>query len=217
MSHDSYLNNYPNDLLNEIENFIKNYAQKHNIYYKRILNEIFNTIRLFILPTITKKNLILFNINNKNNSDLIITYNKIKNTNDFYIKLGNHTHCNNLYLEIKNTHYKNVIRFEFSQNNLYPFHPPLVYIDQLEYFYYLKKFNTEFLYIINNNYNCLCCQTIISKWTPTITIINILKEIYQNLEYKKLYYIYIYIKAILKKNSICDDFSKKIFKYYIKL
>ena len=67
---------------------------------------------------------------------------------------------------------------------------------------------------ITNNSTCLCCRSIIccNNWGPTITFKNILKEIYTNINYKKLYIYHICLKVIVRK-YLFEDAESIILNY----
>lgn len=99
-------------------------------------------------------------------------------------------------------------------NDVYPFKPPKLIIEEKDHIdWFLKKYmEFKFLKKFGIKNDCICCQTIICKWVPTFTIDQVLDE------YKLYYDKYELIKKIhiLFKQQFFDDLVyEKIFLYLV--
>ena len=122
------------------------------------------------------------------------------------VKSKNRINWDNFTFNYKNKEIKIVL------NDVYPFKPPLLLINDKDHIdWFLKKY-TEFKFlkkfsIINP---CICCDTMICRWVPTFTIDNIVDE--YKLYYDK--YERLHILQIFLKQQFFDDLVyEKIFLY----
>jgi hypothetical protein len=97
-------------------------------------------------------------------------------------------------------------------NNVYPFKPPILLIDDKDHIDWFLKKNTQlkFLKKFSIANQCICCNTIICRWVPTFTIDNIVDE------YKVYYdkYELLTILQLFLKQEIFDDLVyQQIFLY----
>jgi ubiquitin-protein ligase len=129
-------------------------------------------------------------------------------------------------LEKEKTRTKNIVnwdKFTFTYknqeikiniNDVYPFKPPKLLIEEKDHIdWFLKKYmEFNFLKKFGIKNDCICCHTIICKWVPTFTIDQVLDE------YKLYYDKYELIKKIhiLFKQQFFDDLVyEKIFLYLV--
>ena len=126
--------------------------------------------------------------------------------NNTMIDIGDNT-ISTITISMKLFSYRHNISFIFSDD--YPFKPPKVYINNKLYknmLIYQKntiKKNIYETYFINENV-CLCCSTILCKWSPLNKLINILPEIKTNVEYLHRYIEILHAKKIKEKYLIDD-------------
>lgn len=77
----------------------------------------------------------------------------------------------------------------FILNNNYPFNPPKLLINNIPYKDFLLKSSIKYRNLIINmsGLKCLCCYNIMSreKWSPAMTLINIIDEINLFRTYKR--------------------------------
>ena len=97
-------------------------------------------------------------------------------------------------------------------NDVYPFKPPKLLIDEKDHIdWFLKEYiEFNFLKKFHLENECICCRTIVCNWVPTFTIDQVIDE------YKKYYDKYELIKCIqlfLKKSIFDDLVNEKIFLY----
>lgn len=123
----------------------------------------------------------------------------IKNKNAILIN-----HMDNIakfLLQIDNRR-KIIITFEIEPS--YPFIKPKVTINGNNYFYYLQVDGLQ-LKEINHKHNCLCCNSILCNWSPSLGLNHIISEILDVL--------------ILKRRIIdrlfCKQITNQIFGTYL--
>ena len=80
------------------------------------------------------------------------------------------------------------ISFKITSN--FPFIPPNVIVNSQDYYAVILKNNgTEFIKVLKNltGYNCLCCHSYIceNNWSPSVRLIDILKEVRENQKHKE--------------------------------
>jgi len=114
---------------------------------------------------------------------------------------------NNFTFNYKNKEIKIIL------DDVYPFKPPLLLIDNKDHIDWFLKEYTKFTFlkkfsIINK---CICCDTMICRWVPTFTIDNIIDE------YKSYYdkYELLSILHIFLKQHFFDDLVHQTIFLYI--
>jgi len=129
----------------------------------------------------------------------------VENTVYYLNKINIYNKNNSLYIKysnsIKNEDIKSVI-FEFNKNTSYPFSPPAnIKVNNISYLS-LLNLDSTFLKLCKLETNCLCCESLTCRnnWSTSNNIGDILNEIIKNMNYKKLYVIYLHIKIIAKKH-----------------
>jgi hypothetical protein len=107
--------------------------------------------------------------------------------------------------------YKNK-KIKIVLNDVYPFKPPILLIDEKDHIdWFLKKYSEfEFLKKFSITNQCICCDTIICRWVPTFTIDTVLDE--YKLYYDK-YEILHTLQLFLKKEFFDDLVYQQIFLY----
>lgn len=78
----------------------------------------------------------------------------------------------------------------FKITNNFPFIPPCVIVNSQDYYAVILKNNgAEFIKVLKNltGYNCLCCHSYIceNNWSPSVRLIDIVKEIKENQKHKE--------------------------------
>jgi hypothetical protein len=150
-------------------------------------------------------------INSQNISNKFIFNRLKKESKDFEerfeslsIKYNNEKY--ELYLKDKlNYKYNN---YCFIIDNNYPFRPPKLLINNIEYKKFLMNSTIKYRDIFTkmSGRKCLCCDNILSneRWSPAITLIKIIDEINIFREYKKNIIYKIMIDKIKNKYLIND-------------
>ena len=95
-----------------------------------------------------------------------------------------------------------VIRhLHFTISRLYPFQPPDIRVNQHSYLS-LLHFNREHRKLLGFGSNkCLCCESLTcsNNWGPSCTLDTLIKEVYRNMEYKRVLTYQICVDAIKYK------------------
>jgi len=103
--------------------------------------------------------------------------------------------------------YKNNNVYSFIINENYPFKPPIIEINFVNYSVFLKTSQLSSMILRKmHNINCLCCNTITchSNWSPSHTINHIILEIRKYKRYKK-HIIYKIFADKIKNKYLIDD------------
>jgi hypothetical protein len=112
----------------------------------------------------------------------------------------------NLIFNYKNKEIKIVL------NDVYPFKPPTLLIDNKDHIdWFLKKYTEyKFLKKFSITNPCICCDTMICSWVPTFTIDNVIDEckVYYD-KYEILHILHLF----LKKQFFDDLVYQEIFLY----
>lgn len=77
----------------------------------------------------------------------------------------------------------NIINIEIKFSKSYPFKPPVIKVNEAEYF---SQLNIDESLIHNWKIKCPCCNSILcrNKWNPNYGITNVLKEVSDNFKLK---------------------------------
>ena len=136
----------------------------------------------------------------------------IKDENTFF---KNSLFDNDLNIHIDLHIYNYIFKLKFIFSSDYPFKPPKIYINKALYKNILffhnetkRKIYTRFFF--QNTYICLCCNTILCKWGPTLKLIDILPEIKTNILYQLRYIEIVHAKKI-KCKYLIDDIPLEYF------
>ena len=137
---------------------------------------------------------------------LMKTINKINdnfndNNNNYFISNYNLELYNcfvNSYVFIDN----NVINVKIVISFDYPFHPPKILINGIDYRNLLRT-PYHFLLLVNNP-KCMCCSTILCKWAPIYNLNTCIEEVVTNMKQKKKIIERFHLKKIIDKYLIED-------------
>jgi hypothetical protein len=105
---------------------------------------------------------------------------------------------------------------KFVLGQLYPFHAPEVFINEMPYSSYFKSPSPRMtLYLKQHNIKCLCCSTILcdNNWSPIFTIIKVLDEMENTKKLIKIIKYEILLDEIIEKNKLPEIMSKEILLY----
>ena len=99
-------------------------------------------------------------------------------------------------------------------DDLYPFKPPLLIIDNKDHIDWFLKKNIEiniFLKKFRITNQCICCHTMICRWVPTYTIDEVIDE------YKLFYDKYEFLKSmqLFYEQQLFDDLIYQTIFLYI--
>jgi len=160
---------------------------------------------------IVKRRLFKELIDSTINNHINMKYNHLNNhLNNCIVESIKYTEDNNIIVCIKDEFYKERNNYEFVLNLFYPFHPPIVKIDNIAYTDFLIESNKKQLKELAN-INCFCCNTCTysKNWLGTMTISYIIKEMKYYREIRKLFIIKLLCKKISDKylNSDIDFFK----------
>lgn len=90
---------------------------------------------------------------------------------------------------------RNIYNIMIVTENYYPFKPPCVYINNMCYYDFMR----ESYKFIKSDLCCLCCNSILSNWSPSFGFTAILNEIYNIMEQRNHYVNLIMAKKIMEK------------------
>mgnify|MGYP001255767982 CR=1 FL=1 len=108
----------------------------------------------------------------------------INDIDDIYLSLQNNTFQNKLDISIINYDYNKHIQLTILFDNTYPFRAPKVKVNTT--YNYLELMGTVPYEIVKQEtgLNCLCCNSILCNWGPSLSIKNIVNECHERLEMK---------------------------------
>ena len=158
----------------QVKEYLNSDFIKHKFLLKRLLKESKNFSNKIISLSV--------NINNNNNNEYLV--NLIDNSNYKY-----NNYC-------------------FIINYNYPFHPPKLLINNIPYKDFLLNSTLKYNEILQkmSGLKCLCCYNIMSreKWSPAITLLNIIDEVNLFRTYKRNIINKIMVDKIKDKYLISD-------------
>ena len=108
----------------------------------------------------------------------------IANIDNVYLSLQNKTFQNEIEIYLINFTYNKTILLTLLFEELYPFRAPRVKINHTQN--YLELLSTIPSEIVRQEtgLNCLCCNSILCNWGPSLNISEIVKECHERLEMK---------------------------------
>lgn len=92
----------------------------------------------------------------------------------------------------------------------YPFYTPVVYINNKSYCDFLYKMSKKISYLYKNKYKCLCCNNILTKWTPIKLLIDIINEINNVIIKNSTHVELLFVEKIINKYNLPRNISKFI-------
>tara|TARA_B100001248_G_C27159863_1_gene352971 strand:+ start:197 stop:655 length:459 start_codon:yes stop_codon:yes gene_type:complete len=97
--------------------------------------------------------------------------------------------------------------YEFKLLKTYPFTPPILYVNYIEYIKLIHSYWHLFKMDEIRGTTCICEKTLLcsNNWTPSINIKIILKEVLSTKAYFKTIYKLKYITPILNNNNIFEN------------
>ena len=159
-----------------METQIKEYLNLDNIKHKFILKRLLRESRDF-----TDK-IISLSVNIDNNENYLV-----------YLKDNSNYKYNN---------------YCFIVNHNYPFHPPKLLINNIPYKEFLTKGSNKYreLFTKMSGLICICCNNIMAreKWSPALTLLNIIDEVNLFRTYKRNILNKIMLDKIKDKYLIAD-------------
>lgn len=95
----------------------------------------------------------------------------------------------------------------------YPFYTPIVYINNKSYCEFLYKMSKKISYLYKNKYKykCLCCNNILTKWTPIKLLIDIINEINNVIIKNSTHIELLFVEKIINKYNLPRNISKFIY------
>lgn len=105
-----------------------------------------------------------------------------------------------VYYALKINKYEVILEFDVDKT-FYPFKPPNVKVNFLDYMNYLRPTSIYEKYNPNSKIRCLCCSTIIcsNNWHPNLNILKITDEIKKNFTDKLRVIERLHFEKILNK------------------
>jgi ubiquitin-protein ligase len=110
--------------------------------------------------------------------------------------------------------------YKFKLNNHYPFRPPKLEIDYIDYRESLKIRTPAFVKLLKQitGIDCLCCNTMLCEtWSPSFTLESVLEEVKRFKKYKRAiidkYYSDKIIYRFLKNKNMFVDINLFVYLY----
>lgn len=108
----------------------------------------------------------------------------IDNINNVYLSLQNKTFQNKLDIFLINYTYDKTILLTLLFDTSYPFKAPKVKVNVTHDYLELMGTIPQEIVKQETGLNCLCCNSILCNWGPSLNISNIIKECHERLEMK---------------------------------
>ena len=116
-----------------------------------------------------------------------------------------------IIISVKLYSYNISIIIRCSKISCYPFYTPIVYINNKSYCDFLYKMSKKITYLYKNNYKCLCCNNILSKWAPIKLLIDIINEIENVIIKNDIHIELLFVEKIINKYNLPRNISKFIY------